>query len=338
VGEREQTANLIKDWGVKSVQQWQRLDIDLPHTLPGISPDGRSLNTPYPGYLCPVQGSNGLLVALQVRTRNPQPDDPKYYWLTSATQRNPSGATPHLSNGELPLARFLPKELKHSWIGIAEGTGAKPLIASERLGIPVIGAAGGQWASSPEFFQQAVESNAELHPMIVLSPDAGQYDAKHKSVVNRCCAIWKLCNKLGYEFRVLWWEQIDKSVGDIDEISDERLRAAKLLTFAQFESIIHQDNQSLEKVLELFRRRRGERKKHCQQQPQQHQENPNVHHYEPGDRLVSWQSATEAGYKYILDRSGTGEGKSYDSGTVQLRLFDLRQAQSIARYTPLYTS
>ena len=47
--------------------------------------------------------------------------------------------------------------------------------------------------------------------------------------------------------------------------------------------------------------------------------------YQPGERLQVWVEAKKQGYKYILDTSATGTGKSYDAGRTTAELFKIRQ-------------
>lgn len=49
------------------------------------------------------------------------------------------------------------------------------------------------------------------------------------------------------------------------------------------------------------------------------------HEYEPGTRLATWKDAVAKGFKYILDQSGTGEGKSHDAGLAQPEDFEAKQ-------------
>jgi len=49
------------------------------------------------------------------------------------------------------------------------------------------------------------------------------------------------------------------------------------------------------------------------------------HEYEPGQRLATWKAAVAKDYKYILDQSGTGEGKSHDAGLAQPEDFEAKQ-------------
>jgi hypothetical protein len=85
--------------GFKSVEQWQRLDQELPHTLAGVSLDGRSLITPRPGYLCPIRDAEGLIVGFQIRSRNAE--NTRYSWLTGRT-KSVSMAQRHTS----PMVNF----------------------------------------------------------------------------------------------------------------------------------------------------------------------------------------------------------------------------------------
>ncbi|MBD2095934.1 bifunctional DNA primase/polymerase [Trichocoleus sp. FACHB-591] len=47
--------------------------------------------------------------------------------------------------------------------------------------------------------------------------------------------------------------------------------------------------------------------------------------YEKGDRLKVWADAIKQGYKYILEQSGTGTQKSYDSGRVEPEMVGAKQ-------------
>jgi hypothetical protein len=51
------------------------------------------------------------------------------------------------------------------------------------------------------------------------------------------------------------------------------------------------------------------------------------HEYEAGQRLSTWQQAIAQGYKFILDGSGTGTGKSHDAGMLRPEMFGDRIGQ-----------
>lgn len=321
------TQEQITAWGIKSIEQWQRLEQKLPHSLPGVSLDGKSLNTPFPGYLCPVHDREGRIVGFQTRTRNPKPDAPKYYWLTSATKKRPNGAKPHLSNGELPLTIFRPSEVKKQAIAMVEGTGAKPAILSLRLEVLTIGAAGGQFSSSPQTLRQTLDQESQVlnSKVIEFYPDAGAVCNPH--VLRQYRATWKLLRTWGYEVRVMWWEQLTKAASDIDELED--FSQIQAISVVDFEAIARQPQYILTQITKLFGLERGKRKKQLRQQPIQAPESttePTILEYQVGERLQTWQTAIAEGYRYILDSSTTGTGKSFDAGNVPLALFeDVRQ-------------
>ena len=134
-------------------------------------------------------------------------------------------------------------------IGICEGTGAKPFLTSQRLGMPVIGAAGGQFASSPLTFQESLEKVARKISLnqvnknlqksfpnkenieLVIYPDAG--DVKNPQVMRRWKKLFKLLQQWGWKFKIAWWGQGEKSTDhDIDELND--FKKIKYLTPKRF--------------------------------------------------------------------------------------------------------
>lgn len=217
----------IKSAGFKSVDRWQRLDIELPHALPGVQINGRSLNISQAGYLCPIRDVDGLIIGFQLRRREAG-DGGRYRWLSSSTKKRPNGPTPHLPNGELPLAIHRPAEPRSNAIAFVEGTGPKPFIASQRLGCAVVGAAGGQWASSPETLKETL-GKIGGGPCI-LYPDAGAIENLQVMRQYR-----NLDQALGGKLQVAWWGQETKADRDIDELDD--LSQIKLLSFSKFEKL-----------------------------------------------------------------------------------------------------
>jgi hypothetical protein len=388
----------IETWGIRSVEQWQRLDQELPHTLAGVSLDGRSLITPRPGYLCPIRDAEGYIVGFQIRSRNAE--DTRYSWLTGRTKKRKNGPTPHLPNGELPLAVVKPEQSARDAVALVEGVGAKPLLLAQKLGLVTIGAAGGMFAASPETLRLALETLG--CKTVEFYPDAGA--VQNEDVLRQYRATWKLLKAWGYEVRIAWWGQEDKRVhDDIDELTD--LSLIRFLSIGEFEAIAAGFNRLLHQLHELLskftkpllssrgfgatnekesqatqpnpsrdsttndetvrglvtNRRRHKRafrrvtravassrrqwrisvlrlEKHRNRirgrslQPQNDSERslqsrnghhgaidlltPQVIEYEQGDRLSTWQQGKAQGYRYILDQSAPGTGKSYDSGRV----------------------
>ncbi|ABW32350.1 hypothetical protein AM1_C0040 (plasmid) [Acaryochloris marina MBIC11017] len=242
------TNEQIQDWGVKSVEQWQPLSGELPHDLPGINLDGKSLNTPRPGYLCPIMDADGQIVGFQIRSRSSEGG--RYFWLTGKTRKRPNGPTPHLRNGELPLAIHRPEQITRDAFALVEGTGAKPHLLAQRMGQVTIGAAGGLFAASPETLKATL---AQLGiTTIEFYPDAGAI--QNKSVLRQYRSTWALLKEWGYTVTVAWWKQTDKRIHtDIDELDD--LSQIQYLSVADFERIaaqcnglLHQLQQALSKL------------------------------------------------------------------------------------------
>lgn len=202
--------------GFKSVRKWQKLNQSFDTRLPGISQDGKSLAVPSDGYLCPVRDFDGQIAAMQIRLHHSD-EGGRYRWLST-----PKRATLQINpENELPLAVHHPiGECKG--IAVIEGTGAKPFYVSQKLGLLTIGAAGGQWLGSPKllekYINQAIAKYGNLP--INLIPDAGwALNSQVKSKISD--TLQWLKGKFSHlEIQVLDWNQIHKSQGDIDEITD----------------------------------------------------------------------------------------------------------------------
>jgi hypothetical protein len=315
---RNLTDEQIAKWGVKSVEQWQKLEQELPHTLPGVNLTGDSLNVPGAGYLCPIYDVEEFLVGFQIRLRD---GEIRYLWLTSATRKRPNGATPHLPNGELPLAVHRPEHLIEKNIAFAEGVGAKPFITAQRRGQVTIGAAGGQFASSPKTLKATLDRlSVELDTKTIdFYPDAGAIHNRH--VMRQYRSTWRLLRKWNYQVRVAWWQQETKAAPDVDELED--FSEIAWLSTAQIEAMAHPRFDWLEQI-----------RKKLQQKPKPVEsaaalrvtlDESQIHEYAAGDRLQIWKTAIAQGYRYLLDRSLPGCGKSYDSGNVDPKSFEAAQ-------------
>ena len=175
----------------------------------------RSLSS---GYLVPFQDETGRYVGAQVRRDNPG-DGTRYFWHSEQ-----SNHAKHNDRGELPLAIFA---RAGNTALIVEGTGVKPFLAGELLGLIAIGAAGGLFHSSPKTFSAAV--NALGIRTVLVAPDAG--DVINDKVIPRLKKNEKLFRSLGLEVIYLWWNQKTKDDNDIDELTSgngiERLTPQK---------------------------------------------------------------------------------------------------------------
>ena len=223
--------------GFKSVDNWQSLQGKYSNLLPGVSQNSRFLLT-QSGYLSPVRNCNGLIVALQVRLRQLDSDwQGRYRWLSSRTKKNPGGQSPHIYHKgfdpELPLAIHKPAG-DPLGIALAEGTGAKPFLAAIRLNLIVIGAAGGQHASSPNQLQKALKLWPSAKEIPILA-DAGS--VSNKTVVGQYLRAAELLEEWGYTPVFGWWGQTSKDDPDIDELQAERYGKIKYLSVEEFRKL-----------------------------------------------------------------------------------------------------
>jgi|GEM_PF-2912486 len=174
------------------------------------------------GYAVPFKGLEGKYVGAQWRYADPG-DGGRYRW------QNLPGGKHYPGTDELPLA-VCPATYP-TMIALVEGTGVKPMIASE-LGMVAIGAAGGLHTASPIQMKAIIEAFPGLP--IVIVPDAGDVInptvmARHKRTAHQFPAA-----------KFLWWEQVTKREKDIDDGVEDELESAKLLSWVEFEAIAYQ--------------------------------------------------------------------------------------------------
>lgn len=239
----------------KSVSRFQELKQKYNNLLPGISTNGKVILTDS-GWLCPVRNKDGLIVAIQVRLRVVPTGEGRYRWLSSKNKKNPNGQSPHVypvgdKDGELPLASFYP-EGEPKGIAIAEGVGAKPFYVAQRLGMLTVGAAGGQWASSPVTFRESLDHFSEKMDglkELTLYVDAG--DVLNKLVIDRWQKTVKLLQEWGWTVHIAWWGQISKKHDDIDELPTEKIKDISYITPDYFWELAKDERRkvSLSKVL-----------------------------------------------------------------------------------------
>lgn len=230
------TREQIKLSGFKSIDNWQLLKGKYSHLLPGMGVGRKRLLTGK-GYLCPVRNTQGLIIALQVRLREVKSGEGRYRWLSSVTKKNPSGQSPHLYrkgfDPELPLAIHKPPE-EPKGIALAEGVGAKPLLASQRLGLIVVGAAGAQWAGSPSQLKEALKLCPDAKEIPILA-DAGS--VANPAVCNQYFRTAELLQEWGYTPVFAWWGQVLKGDPDIDELPIERYSKIEYLSLDEFKHL-----------------------------------------------------------------------------------------------------
>ena len=230
----------------KSVKKWQKLTKKYDKRLPGVSKSGSSLAVSGNGYLCPLRDFEGRITGLQMRLHNPQ-DGCRYKWLST-----PQNATLKVQpENENPLAVFHPPGEKPYGIAIVEGTGCKPYFVSQRLNYLTIGAAGGQWLSSQKLLEKYIKQTFEKYgylPIVVI-PDAG-FALNNYVKKNLLDTFDWLKEKFSStEIKVLDWNQIHKSRGDIDELETEdllRVRQLKLESFLKkYKEVLGEDSKGI---------------------------------------------------------------------------------------------
>jgi len=294
----------------RTIEQWQKLTLAVSPGLSGVNFDGSKLNNPVKGILVPIPNEDGLFVGLRLYNPNSKENDHgKYIWLSSRAR----GVEPKLQNGELPIAIYWPSQLKHhDRVGLCEGLEIKPAIAADRLGIPFIGASGGNFAGSKESLLNAIKFIKERlgNPSAVatLYPDAGSL--ANENVINQ---YRKLNDILPIQI-AYWGHGFDKKLGDVDERVN--IESIEFLAPSQFFELAKKDLSFWEKVKRLaFKDRKKTRKPLPSPLPNKRE--PKI--YDRSNRLNEWASG-----KYILDTSPTGSGKSYDAGTATPDILGVR--------------
>ena len=208
------TAQQIREIGFKSVEKFQRLTEPVNNRFPGVNIQGNRLNNgSIGGILIPIYTITGEIVAFQIRNR--EQSKSRYRWLSSVWEKGrDNGAAPSLPNGENPLTFSYPQLLGVipvvRSIGLAEGTGAKPNLAATRMGQQVIGAAGGQWLSSPELLKDGLERwRADVIDLYLDGEDP-----QKPQIIRRWVNLYYQLLEWGYKPRFMY------SGRDIDELED----------------------------------------------------------------------------------------------------------------------
>jgi hypothetical protein len=286
------TNQQIKEIGFKSVDPYQRLREPVNPRFPGVTVQGDRLNNwSMGGILIPIYTITGEIVAFQIRNRAPGKN--RYRWLSSANEygRN-NGSAPHLPNGELPLTFVYPQllgaEAREREIDFNEGTGAKPSIGAIGTGHQTIGAAGGQWLSSPEQLQQALT----IWRADVCNLNLDGEDLHKPQVLNRWVKLYHQLLEWGYKPRFMYSGQ------DIDELEDltdlQEISLEELELRAGIELLINPPAQT---TLSIARK--------LYHQAQTFTPNSTQHH-----RYLKWEVVEIIKNSLIAIKSALGTGKT----------------------------
>jgi hypothetical protein len=308
-----------------SVYPDQELPPGIPANLPGVTRRGDKLYAAGSGYICPSFDLEGRVNGWQIRYDDPMAAGGKYKWPVS----------PHLPSGELSITVCRPVGgVKRPGVCLAEGF-LKPYIAAQKRRQIFIGSPNGLFAGSPKQTLAALEAYC-VDRAVTLAPDAG--DVCNRQVMQRWDGQIKWLQSQGYTVRVEWWGQVDKSHPDIDElIGDEAIAyitPEEFLTLGAHYSgytpsiqAVDTDRPISRDQWELtfgFGRRLRERIKRSLEEFRGFgkppapkpvpQEAPDQTFQDANQRLAVWWDAINQGYKYILDTSAPGLGKSHAAG------------------------
>ncbi len=324
----------IERIGFKSIRRYQSFfGVD---GLPGMN-QGKYIGVS--GIICPIRNIDGYLIGFQIKNDSPEKIEvvrdgvkttkiaKKYVWTVSGD------TSAHLQNGEMPLNVCHHGET----VGLCEGI-LKPSIGASRHNISLIGASGNIFY--PEQLKAAL---SKLNPLfsrpVIIFPDAGFLlnDGIYRSTIKNIAMV----KSLGYQVKVAdWGHWCDKKAGDIDEIHDLKIctyRTTDELEFFRqhFNEYSPNDNHgsiSLEKFLKsLFsnlvgnkaRRRRKielvaqEKQWHLYHQGDLPYPSQGIRAIEfEGSATPLYEELSRKGYKYALDISQTGAGKTHAAAHV----------------------
>lgn len=229
--ERGFTAEQIDQIGYRSISARQKLTHEVSNKLAGIASDGKSLTHNSAGILVPVPNNLGQVIGYQIRNDE---GTPKYVWAWGEY-------SVHLPNGEVPIG-FFGADTHATTIGFAEGFTKSP-VAAARTGISVVGAAGGNFVSSPQQLKSYLLDYSEG----IIYPDAGSVN--NYNIVNNYRKLVDFCTERGLSVKLAWYGQFNKprniteklTGGDIDEIDQDTFDSIEYISWEQFESFCSPD-------------------------------------------------------------------------------------------------
>jgi hypothetical protein len=285
--------------------------------LPGVRPDGRL--AAWHTWAVAAHDLHGRIIGIQYRNdRNP--DEGKYKWASGW-----GGASVRVDD-ELPITVLGTSQ--DGVMNLAEGIGLKPALGWLRYGALWVGAAGGNFASSPKQLRAII--NAHGITQAVLNADGGAI--QNRQVMTAYRGLAELLEDWGIPLKVRWWGQTTKADGDVDEVAPEVFHGAELLSWAEFEAMAPASEPRkpgraswAERLADRLTQRPTPQASAKAFKATLGDTPYTGHEYEPGQRLAIWKDAVAKGFKYILDQSGTGQGKSYDAGLAQPEDFEAKQ-------------
>lgn len=161
---------------------------------------------------------------------------------------------------------------------------------------------------------------------VTLCPDAGA----NPGTIKQYLKALKVAQSWGFGTSIAWWNQTTKKQKgekttdptklDIDEIDPETFQSARLLTVPEFEAIAETllpvPQNWLQRITKALTTHSTPVASAVALRRDLGEVDEQIFEYNEGDRLKTWQQASQQGYKRILDLTATGEGKSYDAGAL----------------------
>jgi hypothetical protein len=223
----------IEKIGFRSVDKWHKLRNRYPDNLPGycFKFGSGQLEVKSAGIFCPVRDHLGRIVGAQVRFSEVTEGQGRHRWLSRDNSAYLNGENPITCCDEAI-------EGPQDKIWLTDSAGMKPAIANLRLKAPVIGAAGGLYASSPKNTRATLEHLTDKYQTreLIMTIDAG--DVINHHVTDRLERQINWLEREGYRPLIAWWGQVDKTADDIDEL--ENFDGVKILHLHQFWQIVEQ--------------------------------------------------------------------------------------------------
>ena len=202
-----------------SINPWTRFNLNLPENLPGIHYKGDRFATRDTGYACVIFDKQGRAIGWQLRVEGVTKGN-KYKWAKGTFSS-------HLPNSELPVTTTKPNKNSDRTLYLSEGT-LKPYVAHHLHDIAVCGAGSGYFSGSPEQLAEIVADYEEL----VIAPDGG--DVLNPQVMQRWKKQISFLKGFNKPIKILWWGQVQKSDGDLDEIDSVTFSKVKYLSVEEF--------------------------------------------------------------------------------------------------------
>lgn len=252
--------------------------------IPVLAPISRSR-----GYLIPIPTHEGFRVKGQIRLRG-EVEGGRYRWDL------PNEGIDGRINGEQPLAVW---GVESDVVVLAEGTGVKPYVAGQLLQARAIGAAGGMWFSSPKALKAAIGSATVAR----IAVDAGAIS--NRLIVEQYRRVKDLLQDWGLTVEFGWWGQEAKTDRDIDEgIKPSEIQWLSPQDFYKLTKA-----EPITATPALKELARIEERVKVTIAPADA-----VTWFEEGALAETIADCKSKGYRYILNSSVTGSGKSNSAG------------------------